>query len=143
MKLEGSKYPKREFFFRFVYPCLLDRMEDKGKGVVGEDEEKSFSVLEGGPSNVEVDGGDGSGDNYDDDDDEDENSDEGGQVHDDDDEGEGDESEEEEGDDSEAGSGIPTTLERLEYGALAEKKRKALADSRRLVFFSLILFICV
>lgn len=106
-------------------------MEDKGKGVVGEDEEKSFSVLEGGPSNVEVDGGDGSGDNYDDDDDEDENSDEGGQVHDDDDEGEGDESEEEEGDDSEAGSGIPTTLERLEYGALAEKKRKALADSRR------------
>lgn len=108
-------------------------MEDKGKGVVGEgDEEHSFSVLEGGPSNMEVDGSD---DNYDDDDDDDGNSDEGGQVDDDDvDDDEGDESED--GDESEAVSGIPTTFERLEYEALAEKKRKAFTESQRFVFHS-------
>uniref|UniRef100_A0A0D2ZTE4 Uncharacterized protein n=1 Tax=Brassica oleracea var. oleracea TaxID=109376 RepID=A0A0D2ZTE4_BRAOL len=65
-------------------------MEDKGKGLVGEDEENSLSVSEGGPSNMEV----------------------------------GDESDD-------AGRGIPTTFERLEYEALAEKKRKALFDSQR------------
>ncbi|CAF1797867.1 unnamed protein product [Brassica napus] len=43
-------------------------MEDKGKGLVGEDEENSLSVSEGGPSNMEVDGSD---DNYDDDEDDD------------------------------------------------------------------------
>uniref|UniRef100_A0A0D3BNL3 Uncharacterized protein n=1 Tax=Brassica oleracea var. oleracea TaxID=109376 RepID=A0A0D3BNL3_BRAOL len=82
-------------------------MEDKGKGLVGEDEENSLSVSEGGPSNMEVDGSD---DNYDDDED--------------DDDDEGDESDE-------AVSVIPTTFERLEYEALAEKKRKALFDSQR------------
>ncbi|CAH8381300.1 unnamed protein product [Eruca vesicaria subsp. sativa] len=103
-------------------------MEDKGKGVVGEDEENLFSVLEViGQSNTEVDGS--GGDNYDD---EDESSDEeGGEVDDDDDEG--DDESEEEGDEVEveAGSGDPTSFERPEYEALAEKKRKALADSLR------------
>lgn len=110
MKLEGSK---------------IQRMEDKGKGLVGEDEQTSFSVLEGGPSYMEVDGGDASDDNYDDDG----NSDEGGQVDDDDDDSE-------ERDESEAVSGIPTTFERLEYEALAKKKRKAFTDSQRFVFHS-------
>ncbi|KAF8102512.1 hypothetical protein N665_0198s0212 [Sinapis alba] len=88
-------------------------MEDKGKGLVGGEEENSFSVLEeeGGPSNMVEE--------------EDENSDEEGQVDDDDDD------ESEEGDESEAVTGIPTTFQRLEYEALAEKKRKALADSQR------------
>ncbi|CAF1926458.1 BnaC05g50020D [Brassica napus] len=95
-------------------------MEDKGKGLVGEDEQTSFSVLEGGPSYMEVDGGDASDDNYDDDG----NSDEGGQVDDDDDDSE-------ERDESEAVSGIPTTFERLEYEALAKKKRKAFTESQR------------
>lgn len=109
-------------------------MEDKGKGLVGGDEE---NLLEEGPSNMESDkgehGGDGSDDNYDD---EDENSDEEGQV-DDDDEGDGSE----EGDEFEAGSEIPNTFERLEYEALAEKKRKALAASQRLVFFRILFFL--
>ena len=98
-------------------------MEDKGKGLAGEDEENSLSVSERGPSNMEMEV-DGSDDNYDDD--EDENSDEGCQVDDDDDDDDDDE-----GDESEAVSVIPTTFERLEYEALAEKKRKALFDSQR------------
>ncbi|CAA7056597.1 unnamed protein product, partial [Microthlaspi erraticum] len=105
-------------------------MEDKGKGKVMGDEENLISELEEGPSNMEIDkeehGGDGSDDNYDD---EDVNSDEEGQVDDDDDDDEGDESEE--GGEFEAGSEIPNTLERPEYDAQAEKKRKALADSQR------------
>lgn len=99
-------------------------MEDKGKGVVEGDE----GNLEEGPSNMECDkqvlGGD------------DKDSDEEGLVDDDDDDSddddEGDESEEEE-DDFEAGSEIPNTFERFEYEALAERKRKALADSQRFV----------
>lgn len=106
-------------------------MEDKGKGVVGGGEENLFSELGEGPSNMEtdkeVDGCDGSDDNYDD---EDVNSDEEGQLDDNDDEGD----ESEEGDELEPGSGIPSTFERLEYEALAEKKRKALADAQGLVF---------
>ncbi|AAF99810.1 Unknown protein [Arabidopsis thaliana] len=105
-------------------------MEDKGKGVVEGDEGNLISELEEGPSNMECDkqvlGGDT---NYDD---KDLNSDEEGLVDDDDDDSddddEGDESEEE--DDFEAGS-VPNTFERPEYEALAERKRKALADSQR------------
>ncbi|XP_010476925.1 PREDICTED: general transcription factor 3C polypeptide 3 [Camelina sativa] len=103
-------------------------MEDKGKGVVGGDEGNLVSELEEGPNNMECDeevlGGDCSDDNYDD-----ENSDEEGLVDDDDDDDDGDDSEE--GDEFEAASGIPSTFERLEYEALAEKRRKALADSQR------------
>lgn len=108
-------------------------MEDKGKGKVIGDEENLISKLEEGPSYMEIDkeehGGNDSDDNYDD---EDVNSDEEGQVDDDDDDDEGDESED--GGEFEAGSEIPSTLERPEYDAQAEKKRKALADSQRLVF---------
>ncbi|KAL1224087.1 hypothetical protein V5N11_031233 [Cardamine amara subsp. amara] len=101
-------------------------MEDKGKGVVGGGEENLFSELEEGPSNMETDKEvDGCDDNYDD---EDVNSDQEGQLDDDDDDDEGDESEE--GDELETESGIPNKFERLEYEALAEKKRKALADSQ-------------
>jgi len=115
-----------------VYSSLFEKMEDKGKGVVEGDEGNLISELEEGPSNMECDkqvlGGDT---NYDD---KDLNSDEEGLVDDDDDDSddddEGDESEEE--DDFEAGS-VPNTFERPEYEALAERKRKALADSQRLV----------
>ncbi|CAH8252655.1 unnamed protein product [Arabidopsis lyrata] len=100
-------------------------MEDKGKGVVEGDE----GNLEEGPSNMECDkqvlGGDDKDSDeeglVDDDDDDDDDS---------DDDDEGDELEEEE-DDFEAGSEIPNTFERFEYEALAERKRKALADSQR------------
>lgn len=114
-------------------------MEDKGKGVVGGGEENLFSELEEGPNNMETDkevaGCDGSDDNYDY---EDVNSDEEGQLDDDDDEGD----ESEEGDELEPGSGIPNAFERLEYEALAEKKRKALADSQGLVFlFPFVLYL--
>ncbi|ESQ35030.1 hypothetical protein EUTSA_v10006758mg [Eutrema salsugineum] len=96
-------------------------MEDKGKGVVGEDEENLVSELERGQINMEEDAGDGSDDNYDD---EDVNSDEEDQGGDDDDEG--DELEE-----GEAASEIPNIFQRVDYEALAEKRRKEHADSQR------------
>ncbi|CAN8292814.1 unnamed protein product [Cochlearia groenlandica] len=127
-------------------------MEDKGKGLLVEDEDNLFPVLEEeGPSNIEIDkeehrangsddmgidkeehGGDGSDDNFDV---EDVNSDEEGLVDDDNDnynyDDDDDDDVSERGDGLEPVSEIPDTFERLDYEALAEKKRKALADSHR------------